>query len=164
MCGGLFNLLRMGIVAGGEVNICTWWTFNSGLIHGDDGVNINCGNLLNQGMITAGKAIGSLLEGTMFEAIPSPFAYVEFLIMLIIALRKFYGGSNEIERVVEDTISISSTLVTTAMTETDSYSASTTEITTTNTISTITSNSSLAMGDEYSLLILLCLVIVFNKV
>ena len=155
----------MSIVAGGEVNICSWWTFNSGLIHGDGGVNINCGNLLNQGIITAGAAIGSLLEGTILEAIPSPFAYIEFWIMLIIAVRKFYGGSNEIESGVKDAITFSPTSVAVALTETNLNSENTTEITTTNLVnSTVTSNSSILLIDQYSILILACFLIVFYKV
>ena len=155
----------MSIVAGGEVNICSWWTFNSGLIHGDGGVNINCGNLLNQGIITARNAIGSLLEDTMLEAIPSPFAYIEFWIMLIIAVRKFYGGSNEIDSDVKDSISFSPTSVAIALTETNLNSENTTEITTTSLLnSTVTSNSSTSLIDKYSMVILACLLFFFYKV
>ena len=149
----------------GEVVICTWWTFNAGIIHGDNGVTIACGNLLNQGIITAGQAIGSLFEATMLDLIPSPFAYLEFWIMLIIAIRKFYftGASNEIERTVEEMVSISTTSETSPMTTTDLHSS--TAINTTPTVSntTLASHSSIALGNQYMILILVCFLFLVNK-
>ena len=117
---------------------------------------------MNQGIITAGAAIGSLLEGTMLEAIPSPFAYIEFWIMLIIAVRKFYGGSNEASE-VKDAISFSPTSVATPLTETNFYPENTTETTTSLVNTSVTSNSSLSLSDQYSILILACFLIVFYK-
>ena len=143
------------LTAGGEVVICSWWTFNSGLIHGDEGVTIACGNVFNQGIITAGKAIESLFEDTMLDSFTTPFAGFEFLIMIIIAIRKFYftGPSNEIERAVEEMISIS-TSETSSITTTDLYASLETQTTTIVSNTTLTSHSSTAMGDQYMILIL----------
>ena len=152
------------LIAGGEVVICSWWTFNSGLIHGDEGVTIACGNVFNQGIITAGKAIESLFEDTMLDSITSPFAGFEFLIMLIIAIRKFYfaGASNEIERTVEEPMLIL-TSESSAITTTDLYSTLETPTTTMVSNTTLTSHSSTSLGDQYMILILVCFLFLLNK-
>ena len=153
------------LIAGGEVVICSWWTFNSGLIHGDEGVTIACGNVFNQGIITAGKAIESLFEDTMLDSFTSLFAGFEFLIMLIIAIRKFYftGAPNEIERTVEEAMSISTTSETSAITTTDLYATLETQTTTMVSNPTLTSHSSTALGDQYMILILVCFLFLLNK-
>ena len=74
--------------------------------------------------------------------------------MLIIAIRKFYftGDSNEIERTGEEMGSISTTSETLAMTRTDSTTAIHAMSTVSNT--TLTSYSSIPLGDQYMILIL----------
>ena len=100
----------------------------------------------------------------MLDSIPSPFAYLEFWIMLIIAIRKFYftGDSNEIERTVEEIVSISTTSGTLAMTTTDLYSTIETQTTMVSN-TTLTAYSSIPLGDQYMILILVCFLFLVNK-
>ena len=150
--------------AGGEVIISSCWAFNTGLIHGDNGVTLDVGHIMNQGIISAGNVIGPLLEGTLLGAIQSPLGYFEFLIMLIIAFRKLYGGSNEIVSAISDPISNLPPSVETSPNETDWFSKTATETTTT-TLSNTTfiSNSSMSFGDHYTILILICFLVFFHK-